>query len=327
MPILAIDELRHRLRKLFTSHGLAATDARALVDIILWAEASGRRTHGLIRVRPMLERLDAGGHRPGRWLKEAPGSALYDGCGGLGYLVAYECTRKAIELTTRGGSSLAVVGTRGATHTGPIGYFARICALEGLISICLTDCSPIAAPFGASSPVLGTNPVTMGFPSAPEPVVVDMATTTTTYGDCQVAISEGRQLPRGVALDRSGEPTTDPWEAIHRGSLLPFGGHKGYALALAVQILTSAFTGAAAVPEPGEDYGYTVIVMRRDILVSGETFDRLLKELLFEVKQARPADPASPVLIPGERSAARRAEAEEKGIDLPKSLYDEIFEE
>ena len=141
----------------------------------------------------------------------------------------------------------------------------------------------------------------------------------------RIALAEGRRLPEGVALDSRGEPTTDPEAALRGGALLPFGGHKGYALALAVQILTTALTGAAATPRMREDYGYTVIAMRRDILIEKESFDQTLKELIAAVKGARPGKPGQPVMIPGERSAARRREAFQKGIELPQSLYDEIF--
>ncbi|HUU29128.1 MAG TPA: Ldh family oxidoreductase [archaeon] len=323
MPLLSIEELRESLNEIFTNHGLSGESAAVLVDIILSAEASGRRTHGLIRVRPMLKHLKSKGHAPGKWLKESAVSALYDGRGGLGYLVAYECAKKAIALAGR--ASIAVVGSCGATHTGPMGYFVRMCALEGLIGICFANCSPLAAPFGAAVPVLGTNPIAFGFPCQPEPVVVDLATTATTYGECKVALAEGRKLPEGVALDSQGKPTIDPEAALKGGALLPFGGHRGYALALAVQILTSAFTGAAAVPEPGEDYGYTIIAIRSDILVEKERFDEILRELIRAVKSAKPGDPGQPVLIPGERSAARRAEAVKNKIHLPQPLYEEIF--
>ena len=323
MPLLSIEQLKDRLSALFMEAGLNDEESAVVADIILTAECNGRRSHGLIRVAPMLRHLSRYRHRRGRWLRETRISALYDGLGGLGYLVAYECTKKAIELATD--SQVAVVGARGATHTGPIGYFARLCALRGLIGIILANCSAMAAPFGATSPVLGTNPIAFGFPYEPEPVVVDLGTTAITYGECRVAINEGRPLPEGVALDSNGEPTTDPEAAIKGGALLPFGGHKGYALALAIQIMTSALTGASAVPEPGKDYGFTVIAMRRDILVDSERYIEVLDELVRAVKSARPKDPKQPVLIPGERSAARWRKALANGIELSQSLYDELF--
>ena len=139
------------------------------------------------------------------------------------------------------------------------------------------------------------------------------------------ADGRGRQLPEGLVLDRHGEPTTDPRAFFNGGALLPFGEHKGYALAVAVQILTSAFIGAAAIPPPGGDYGFTVIALRRDIFVSAERYDELLRELVAALKAAVPIDPSNPVLLPGERSAANRMHAEQNGINLPQKLYEEIF--
>ena len=277
MPILSLDDLRSRLTKLFLEAGLGEEDTAALVDILIWTEASGRRSHGLVRVRPMLNHLATKGHRAGRWVKQDETSALYDGLDGLGYLVAYNCTMKAIQLAAGCKCGVAVVGAQKTPHTGPLGYFARMCALEGLIALCLANCQPLAVPYRAKSAVLGTNPITFGFPLSPEPIVVDLATTAVTYGECKLALSEGRQLPEGLVLDKHGGPTTDPRAFFNGGALLPFGEHKGYALAVAVQILTSAFIGAAAIPPPGGDYGFTVIALRRDIFVSAERYDYLLR--------------------------------------------------
>ena len=323
MPCLSIEELRKRLTELFTAAGLGSRDTGVLVKIILDAESSGRSTHGLIRVRPMLARLAARGHRPGKWLKEDACSALYDGRGGLGYLISHTCALKALEILSK--SPFALVGACGATHTGPIGYFARMLARQGYIGILFANCSPMAAPHGAREPVLGTNPIAIGLPYEPEPVIVDLATSATTYGECSVAIAEARDLPQGAALDSRGNPTTDPHEALEGGCLLPFAAHKGYALALAVQILTSALTGASAVPEPATDYALSVIGLRRDILVSEGRYDSITGELLRVVKAAAPADPGKPVMIPGERSASSRERARREGIEISQKLYGELF--
>ncbi len=325
MPTLSLDDLRKRLSRLFLDAGLGEEDTSVLVDILISTEASGRRSHGLVRVRPMLNHLAKKGHRPGRWIKQDETSALYDGLDGLGYLVAYECTSKAIELALGGKTGVALVGAERTPHTGPLGYYARMCALEGLIVLLLANCQPLSAPYGAKSAVLGTNPITFGFPFSPEPIVVDLATTAVTYGECKLALSEGRELPEGLVLDKHGEPSTDPQAFFDGGALLPFGAHKGYALAVAVQILTSAFIGAAAIPPPGGDYGFTVIALRRDIFVGAGRYDEILGELAGAIKAAVPADPDHPVILPGERSAANRKNAEQNGIHLPRALYQEIF--
>jgi len=316
-------DLAVKLSELFAAHGLECDEAARLAAILTDAEAGGRRSHGLIRVRPMLDYLDSHGHSPGVWLRSGPSGALYDGRQGLGYLVAWHTTEKAIELA--GASGLAFAGATGATHTGPIGYFAAMCARQGLVGICFANCSPFAAPFGAVSPVLGTNPVAFAFPRRGEPLVVDFGTTAVTYGECRVAISEGRRLPEGVALDNRGCPTTDPLAAISDGVLLPFGGHKGYALALAIQAMTSALIGSPAVPEPGKDYGFCVIAIRHDLLTPAEEYERTLDELTSAVLNSRPADPEQPVRLPGERTGLRREKAVLEGIGIPDSLYREIF--
>ncbi|MEA2062456.1 MAG: Ldh family oxidoreductase [Gemmatimonadota bacterium] len=325
MPVFTLDELSGRLRKLFTGAGLGERDTSVLVEIIVDAEASGRRTHGLVRVRPMLEYLSKRGHRKGQWTFQQECSALYDGRAGLGYLVAHDCTLKAIELARSNKAGMALAASTNTPHTGPMGYFARMCAREGLIGFITGNCQPLAAPYGAKTAVLGTNPLSFAFPSRPEPIVVDLATTATTYGQCKLALSEGRELAGDLVLDKRGEPTTDPRVALEGGALLPFGAHKGYALAVAVQILCSAFIGAPATPPPAGEYGFTVLALRKDMFVSGETYHALLGELVEKLKSAVPEEPANPVRLPGERSDASREAARLDGIHLPDWLFGEIF--
>lgn len=222
-------------------------------------------------------------------------------------------------------SPMALIGCRGATHSGPIGYFARKVALAGHVSLWFANCPPLAAPHGATEPVLGSNPVAVGLPCQPEPIVTDLATTATTYGDCTVAIAEGGQIPEGTALDSSGKPTTDPEAALRGGCLLPFGGHKGYALAVVVQLLTTALTGAAAIPGTSGDYGLCVVAMQRDLLVDKGMYDKITGEVSEAIKAARPAVPGQPALLPGERSAANRARSLSEGIEISDRLYTEIF--
>jgi LDH2 family malate/lactate/ureidoglycolate dehydrogenase len=173
--------------------------------------------------------------------------------------------------------------------------------------------------------VLGTNPIAVGLPHEPEPIVTDIATTATTYGDCKVAIAEGQQIEPGQALDADGRPTTDPLEAIRGGCLLPLGRHKGYALSVAVQLLSTALTGATAVPPTLSDYGILVIALRRNILVDKNSYDRASAQLENAVKNSRVADGGSPPLLPGERSSANRRRSSSDGIEVSDQLYEELF--
>ena len=323
MPKVKIEKLRERLESLYRRAGLDKRDAAVISDIIIGTEAAGRTTHGLIRVTPQLKQLAAQGHTPGVWLIDEPGRALYDGRNGLGYLVAHEVAEKTIAMLEQ--SPTVVVGCRGATHTGSVGYFARKVALAGYVSLWFVNCSPLAAPYGAVEPVLGTNPITVALPREPEPIVADLATTATTYGDCSLAISRGERIPEGTALDASGEPTTDPEAALDGGCLLPLGGHKGYALSVVVQLLATALSGAAAIPETISDYGISVFATRRDLLVDTGTYDRITEELAAGIKGAKPSRPGQPALLPGERSAANRVRSAREGIEISDRLHREIF--
>ena len=323
MKKVSYGELENRLAELFISADLTEEDSRNLTEIILDAECSGRTTHGLVRVRPMLRYIDEFGHRDGRWIIERPGHALLDAQKGLGYLSARKCALKAIELASEGG--MAVVGAQDCSHTGPIGYFCRLCAERGFIGIGFANCTPLAAPHGGKKAVLGTNPVAMAFPADPEPVVADLATTAFNYGQCMVARQNGEPIPEGVLIDSQGNPTTDPNDAMRGGALLPMGAHKGYALSVAVQLITSAFIGALAIPPARHGYGLTIIALKKDMFVSAEIFDNILAELALNIRQCEPTDPTVPVVLPGEHSAANRSENLKNGIEISDSLCGEIF--
>ena len=161
-------------------------------------------------------------------VKEAAAYALIDGRDNLGYLVAHRCARIAIDKARQSG--VGVVGGRETSHSGMLGYYASMIADAGLVGLVMCNTGPRIVPWGwAREPVLGTNPIAAGFPSAEGRVLVDFSCAAITNGEILVALKDGKAIPAGRALGPDGEPTTDP-ELARLGGALPFGEHKGYAL-------------------------------------------------------------------------------------------------
>jgi len=244
-----------------------------------------------------------------------------DGGDGIGYVVAQRATERARERAGKHG--LALVGVRRATHCGMLGYYTSQLAQGGLVALMMADCGAMVAPFGATSAVFGTNPMSVAFPHEPFPVLIDMGTSAATFGDVLVALQEGRPLPDGVAYDAAGEPTVQPGDA-RGGALRPFGGHRGSALSLAVQLLSGALVGADPLPRRGFNYGLFLLAIDPAIFGERERFRTGVSAVVEAVKSARPSAGVDEVLVPGERAWRERERRLSEGIDLPEDLYQEL---
>jgi delta1-piperideine-2-carboxylate reductase len=158
-------------------------------------------------------------------------------------------------------------------------------------------------------------------PQEADPILLDFSTSAVTMGDLILAARRGEVLPEGVAVDGDGRPTTDP-AAARAGALLTFGGHKGSGLALVIQVLCTAFTGATVFPPLGRDYGYLVCACDPCLFVTCEAFEASVSELVRGMKTARREAGAGEVLLPGERGFRARRDALAAGLDLDPALYD-----
>jgi LDH2 family malate/lactate/ureidoglycolate dehydrogenase len=176
----------------------------------------------------------------------------------------------------------------------------------------------VAAP-GSSGPATGTNPIAFGFPTLDEPLVIDLGTAAFMGTDLIFQERRNALLPEGVAIDAQGRATRDPAQ-VH--ALLPFGGYKGFALALAMQAL-----GVLAGSGLGEDktYGYLIIAIKPDLLVPQDTFRRDMSAMLARVK-ATPRQPGvDEIRMPSERAFRERARARREGIEIDRAIYDALL--
>ncbi len=316
-----VAELRELASRALRSGNVAESEAEVVVEALLEAELRGRPTHGLLRLPGIVRRF--GGRGPTQVSIVADGGCWLrvDGGDGIGYVVAQRAVAWAGERARTHG--LALVGVRRATHCGMLGYYTGQLARDGLVAIMMADCGAMVAPFGATSAVFGTNPISIAFPHDPFPVLVDMGTSAATFGDVLVALREGRLLPEGAAYEASGQPTCDPAQA-RAGALRPFGGHRGSALALAVQVLSGALVGADALPAKGVNYGLFLLAIDPGVLGDSSEFEAGVSAVVSAVKSARPAAGVQEVLVPGERAWRERGRRLQEGIDVPQELLAEI---
>jgi L-2-hydroxycarboxylate dehydrogenase (NAD+) len=150
-----------------------------------------------------------------------------------------------------------------------------------------------------------------------------MSTASITNGDLLVSMRAGESIPEGLAFDTDGNPTTDPSEAL-KGSVSPFGGHKGYGLALIIQILSGALVNAAVIPPPGTNYGLLLIVIDPSIFIPIEEFKQKVTELIDKVKSTKKMSGIEEILAPGERAWRERADRLKTGIELDDDLVSQL---
>ena len=310
--------------------GLERRDAEDCARILVLGELMGLSTHGVGRIESYGERLDLGGikARPDiRVDRVAPAIAKVDGDNGVGPLVGMRALRAAMELARETGVGIAFA--RASNHFGPVAPYSLIAAEAGFASIIGSNASTTIAPWGGRDARLGNSPVGFCVPNpGGQPVILDMALSVVARAKIRNAAKRGEAIPPTWATDKDGKPTTDPNAALE-GFLLPIGGHKGYGLALIVDLFAGLLSGAAFLthvsswsdnPESPSDLGHFFFLIDCARLGPADRLADRMREFAAIIHDTPPADPASPVLLPGEIELGRLERHRRDGIAIDESL-------
>ncbi len=298
--------------------GYDAEDARIIADHVMDAALCGYEYSGLPKVLNVVEhrRLREPRSRI-RPVHETPVSVRLDGGNHNGMVAVYHAARAAIDKARNHG--ISVVGINNTWMSGRSAYYTEMIARAGYICIHSVSSFRHVAPPGGASPVTGTNPISFAFPTAgPNPFVVDLGTSAFMGTDLQFRVRRREQIPEGVALDANGQPTRDPAEVA---MLLPLAGHKGFALALAMQAL-GVFTSSAQ--DAQRIYGYVFITMKPDLLGPADEFRRAMSDMLAEVKAAKKQPGVTDIRLPSEHSFANRDRLRREGIEIDLAIYEAL---
>jgi LDH2 family malate/lactate/ureidoglycolate dehydrogenase len=294
-------------------------EARILADHVIDAALCGYEYSGLPKLLNVAEHPRFKAPRsPLRVVRETGVSVLFDGGNQNGMLGMYHATRAVIERAKPLG--LALVAVSNIWMSGRSAYYVEMAARAGLIGIHTVAAPPMVAPLGGARAVLGTNPIAFGFPLDGDPLVIDLGTSAFMGTDLQFRQRLGIPLPDGVALDERGRPTTDAG-AARRGAILPFGGHKGYALALATHAL-GVLGGGMADREGG---GYLFIAFRPDLFMPLEEYRRELAAEIASIKATPRQQGVDEIRIPGERAYRERARLTREGIQIDRRIQDALM--
>jgi LDH2 family malate/lactate/ureidoglycolate dehydrogenase len=337
------DSVRRQIEAILQGWGCPAHLAETTAEVMVETDLAGVDSHG-VSMLMMYEEM----HRLGQLRiagepflrRDFAATAMVDGADGLGHPASVMAMKLAIEKARAFG--VGAVGVVNSHHFGAAGYYARMAATAGLIGIVTSSTrGVIMVPPRAAEPVLGTNPIAIAAPVPGQPpILLDMATTTVAGNKVKVHHLKGKDLPPGWVVDGAGRPVTDHAAAMefvfHRreGGITPLGGpeetggHKGYGLALMVHVLAGTLVGASFSPirnrsqRPDEpnNIGHLMLALDPRAFRDREGYEADIAAVVEVLRGVAPADPARPVLIPGDPEKAARAERLAGGIPIPESL-------
>ena len=310
-----------------TALGLPEKDAALCAVRIVAADLLGVDTHGIFRMNHYAQRIRLGGVNltpQVRAVRENATTALVDGDNAMGHLVLNYATELAIEKARAVG--MAWVGTFNGNHAGAGAVYSSLPLAHDMVAMYMTVANANhMAPWGGVELILGTNPISIAIPAGEEPpIVLDIATTMTSYGKVKLAAQKGESIPLGWMIDRQGKPLTDPRRS-NEGFILPIGGYKGYGLNVAIGMLAGVLNGAAfgrnvidfnKHPEAINNSGHMIMAMRVDNFQELKTFKAEMDRVIREIRESQRMDNVERIWLPGEMEHYRKQERLAKGIPL-----------
>lgn len=332
------DELQEWIERTAVAVGAGRDAARVLAFHLVDAELTGVHTHGIYHVPRYLQEIERGELAPAaepRIVQQELNRVLVSGELTFGQVAAEFLTHTLLPLAHDAG--VAVGGLVRANHIGRLGRYAEIAAAMDLISIICAGGFAVtgarAAPFGGRDRLLDTNPFCIGIPGGRDgPFIADFATTALSGIKVANAQARGERLPPDSIIDADGRPTTDPNDFFAGGAYLPFGGetggHKGYALMLAAEMLGRLFTGADAHAAPDQGVplmrhqGATFLLMRADLFQPLHQVRDGNDALLEAIRESRPAAGNDQVLYPGLAEKRNRLLGRRHGIPIARDVWD-----
>jgi LDH2 family malate/lactate/ureidoglycolate dehydrogenase len=313
--------------------GMRPDEARLAADTLVQADLWGHQSHGMLRLSWYVARLQAGVCDPvaePALAVDAGAVAVLDGKDGMRQVLAARAAQEAVKRAKAHG--IGAVGLRNSNHFGTAMYFTLMAARQGCVAFLSTNASPAMAPWGGRRKTVGTNPWSWAAPAGRHaPMVLDIANTGVARGKIYLAKQKGLPIPRGWAITAEGAPTTDPAAAID-GIILPMAQHKGYAIAMMMDMLSGVLTGSAfgsgvAGPyqtERRSGAGQMMIALNIEAFQPLTEFSDRMEQLIAELKSVPLADGFKEVFYPGELEARNEARNRAEGLTLPEDTIADL---
>ncbi len=335
MPIFTAEKLATLAADIFQAAGATPEESRTVGEALAEANLEGHDSHGVVRIPEYIAWHEEGLINIGAQMevvKETDAFAVMNGNWGWGQVVAKQAMEYGIKKALRSGA--VTISVSQCCHIGRVGDYPLMAARAGLVAIMFVNthgAGKLVAPWGGRERRLSANPIAIAIPrhSGP-PILIDLSTCAIAGGKVTIAHNSGKSVPPGCILDSEGRPSTDPAAFVGppEGALLPFGGHKGFALSLATDILAGAISGAGCSRRTGKRVGNSFTATLLDpVVFRGEgAFDQDVDGLVDYVKSSKLAEGFSEILIPGEPERRERARRERDGILVDDETWRQIRE-
>lgn len=330
---VATENLLESIATLLRTMGAERNEAQLVAKILVQADKRGIHTHGSAFVPLIAERCAHGLlNLPTKvdLISDEGAITHIEGNNGLGQIAATEAMQISIKKARKQGVALALI--RNTNHIGFLGYYTLMAAAEGMIGICATNAASSVAPWGGTEPFFGSNPFSVAAPVANGvPIVLDMSASVVARGKIRRALRLNEDIPLGWAIDETGTSTTDPAEAL-KGTLMPIGGHKGYGLALFIDLMCGLLSGSKygrdllTFHKPIGPTGVGAMLMAVDIerFMPLAKFETLVKEYADAIRNSQKAVGVERIFLPGEIETDKTNESQLKGIEVDSQIFEKI---
>jgi L-2-hydroxycarboxylate dehydrogenase (NAD+) len=334
------DALKTFTSDVLVGFGVKRDEADLVAEVLVASDVQGIDSHGVPRLKMYTDRLRDGlvNVDPKMTvITETPATLALDADNGMGHSASIEAMNRCIAKAKEIGLCMTTV--RNSNHFGIAGYYAAMALEHGLCGVAMTNATPLVVPTGAKHAYLSTAPIAVAIPAGKEkPILVDAATSTVAWGKIEIAQREGKPIPDGWAVDKDGNTTTDPNEAV---ALTPLGGtrersgQKGFGLGLFVEMLCGQLASGPwgryvkgsrdEVPGPTQT-GHAFMAWRIDAFTSEAEFKAGIDQMIQEIKVLETIDGVDRVMIPGEPEYDAEADRRENGIPVHPSVVEQIRE-
>lgn len=333
MLIISASELRSVVYSIFSAAGAAPAVAQRITDALVESNLVGHDSHGVLRVPEYVERIRTGAlqlHGAIKVVQETAATALIDCQWNLGHVALPQGMALAMSKARATGIGMVVMGH--CDHTGRVGEYVVSAAQQDFVAQLICNGSVpggLVAPYGGARRALGANPIAWAVPVADQaPIFFDFATSAVAHGKLQVAADKGELVPEGWIIDKVGRPTRNPHDQFDDGAILPFGGHKGYALSVMIELLGGGLSGAGFPLLPGYRWDQGTVLLAIDIAAFQPVaeFKAQAAALVAALKATPRAPDVAEILLPGELEWRTKAQRQQHGIPLPKVTWQRIQE-
>jgi len=335
MKTIPVSVLVDFVNHIFQAAGVSASVAEKVAISLVASNLAGHDSHGVVRTMQYLGAVERGetiGDATPAVTHETAVMATIDARRAFGQVAGSFAMQMAIDKARNAG--IAAVALHNSSHVGRLGEWVEMAAAEGMIGLAFCNggrSGGIVAPFGGAARRIGTNPMAAAVPLGDRPpFVLDFATSAVAEGKVRVARNSGKEIPTGWVLDKEGNPTTNPADLYEGGMLVPAAGHKGYSLALLVDLLGGMLTGGGSAPEAGstmQSNGVLFIVLAVSAFRTPEEFAEEAQAMVDRIKATPLAPGFSAILLPGEPEQQTAAQRRANGVPLDDGTWAQMVAE